>query len=667
MKLNKYFPIALTIATFASAAQYPTDAGVIDVTKAPYYAPRDSGACMAADATAAIQSAIRAAGVGQIVYIPNGCYTITNTLWWQTTSGFSSTGKAFTQVIGQSRAGVTLFVPANSTNFQSTANCAAGTYEGFVNGSTGCHAVIYTCSIYNFNFPPPSYCSGEDAYQNTVQDLTIRIGANNPGAIGVDLLVSNTGAIRNVTIKSDDSTPLCGLELSRYQNGPGYAQNITITGFRYGVISGSYSYGVPEQSYTLEHISMSGQRTAGWLNYNQPMFARDITYVGAGPAIENFGVGRITLVTASFTGRSGSVSAFQNNAGGGVVFLRAIACSGFRSCLSTNGTVTGGNSISEYASQPVQSVYSSVRTSLNLPISEAPTYTNPNFSTDWANVKSYGAAANCKTDDTAAIQAAMNSGKPVVYFPWACYRVDGNPHPVVIPATVRLIEGLGSCIAAHGNSSCAGPGGNYVNERTPFTSHANGNIIFQDFHIEKTTVGPITYTGSGSLTIRDVFDLTRFQSKCGSCNIYWEDTAITGAEIIGGPDAHFWCRQCNTETLGTHVEVSGGTAWMLGWKTEGAAIGGSSGCTISTCGILWAHNNAVVEILGTWFKINSGRYGTAFLIEDSNVSIANPSAGSGYSPVYSEKRSGQTKTLNDDNFYGRGIGTALYSASTVTY
>jgi hypothetical protein len=83
--------------------------------------------------------------------------------------------------------------------------------------------------------------------------------------------------------------------------------------------------------------------------------------------------------------------------------------------------------------------------------------------------------------------------------------------------------------------------------------------------------------------------------------------------------------------------------------------------------MLWAHNNAIVEILGTWLKVNSGHYGTAFLIQNSNVSIANPSASEGYSPVYSEERSGQTKTLDDANFYARGIGSALYSASTFSY
>ncbi len=665
---------ALLLAGLASAAQFPRDAGVIDVTQPPYNAHHDSGACAAEDATSAFQAAIHAAGMrtnngaaSHIVYVPDGCYTITNTLWWQTRAGqnpTSATGTAWVQLIGQSQAGATLFVPANSPNFQSTANCAPGTYYGFINGTTGCRAVIYTCSGFNPAFPPPVYCSGNDAYMNNVHDLTIRIGANNPGAIGASMLNSNSGSLRNVTIKSDDGTPLIALDLARYQNGPGAYENLTIEGFHYGILSGSYSYGVPEGGLVIQHIAMSGQATAGILNYTQPLWARDINYSGSGPAVQNFGIGRITLFTANLASSGGgaSISAIQNNSSGGVAFLRAITCSGYQSCLSTNGSVTVGSTISEYTSKRVQSQYSSIGVSLDLPISETPTYTNANFSKDWQSVKASGAVGNCIKDDTAAIQAAMNSGKPVVYFPSGCYRVDAKSNPITIPASVRLVEGLGSCIAAQGNSTCNGPGGNFTNERTPFTSRTNGDTIFENFRFDKTTVGGMTYTGNGSFTLTDVFDLTHWTSNCSTCSIYLDDSAVTGESFTGGS---FWCVQCNTETNGTHIDVSAATGWIFGWKTEGSALGSS--CTSTACGILFAHNNATVEVLGTLFKANSGYYGTAFLIRDSNVSIANPNADSGYSPVYSEERRGQTRTLDDDLFWARGVGTALYSASTFTY
>ena len=45
-----------------------------------------------------------------------------------------------------------------------------------------------------------------------------------------------------------------------------------------------------------------------------------------------------------------------------------------------------------------------------------------NRSTDFVSVKDYGAVGNGVTDDTAAIQAAINSGK-AAYLPAGTYRV----------------------------------------------------------------------------------------------------------------------------------------------------------------------------------------------------------------------------------------------------
>ena len=41
---------------------------------------------------------------------------------------------------------------------------------------------------------------GNDAYENFVEDLTIDVGAGNPGAVGIDDLANNVGAIRQVRV-----------------------------------------------------------------------------------------------------------------------------------------------------------------------------------------------------------------------------------------------------------------------------------------------------------------------------------------------------------------------------------------------------------------------------------------------------------------------------------
>src|ERR1700761_4332532 len=93
---NRRLILALLFAGRAFAIQFPSDAGVIDVTAPPYNAPHYAmvngscaqGASSAGDATSAIQSAMWAAATltgypAQIVYLPNGCYKVSNTIWWQ--------------------------------------------------------------------------------------------------------------------------------------------------------------------------------------------------------------------------------------------------------------------------------------------------------------------------------------------------------------------------------------------------------------------------------------------------------------------------------------------------------------------------------------------------------------------------------------------------------
>jgi hypothetical protein len=61
----------------------------------------------------------------------------------------------------------------------------------------------------------------------------------------------------------------------------------------------------------------------------------------------------------------------------------------------------------------------------------------------WASVDDFGAKGDGLTDDTEAVQRAMNSGKPVVWFPKACYVINGT---VAIPATVREVAFLWSSV-----------------------------------------------------------------------------------------------------------------------------------------------------------------------------------------------------------------------------
>jgi len=67
--------------------RFPKDAGVLDITAAPYNAIANDGK----DDTAAIQKAIAdASGKNRIVYLPDGTYDLRQKLRWKDTGGVIS-------------------------------------------------------------------------------------------------------------------------------------------------------------------------------------------------------------------------------------------------------------------------------------------------------------------------------------------------------------------------------------------------------------------------------------------------------------------------------------------------------------------------------------------------------------------------------------------------
>ena len=87
--------------------------------------------------------------------------------------------------------------------------------------------------------------------------------------------------------------------------------------------------------------------------------------------------------------------------------------------------------------------------SLNLPIKDAPARfvaTTPRYRS-WANVTHYGAIAGDRYDDTEAFQAAIDSGRPIVYAPYGEYVIDGR---LIVRGKVERFDLLFSMIRGTG-------------------------------------------------------------------------------------------------------------------------------------------------------------------------------------------------------------------------
>ena len=128
---------------------------------------------------------------------------------------------------------------------------------------------------------------GNDAYENFVENLTIDVGAGNPGAIGIDYLANNIGAIRNVRVTAPPGSGAIGISMQRKWPGPALLQRVDVHGFATGIAVANTEYGV-----TLDHVSLDGQRDIGLVNDGNAVTAADLTIDASATAIANQRAGR---------------------------------------------------------------------------------------------------------------------------------------------------------------------------------------------------------------------------------------------------------------------------------------------------------------------------------------------------------------------------------------
>jgi Pectate lyase superfamily protein len=469
------------------------------------------------DDTAAIQAALNDGrsdttadynGAPKALYFPPGTYLIHNTLAWN--------GCCVTLQGAGSSASVIRLVPS-----------AAGFGAA--------------------NAPKPMIqtFAGISSFREDIWDLGFDVGAHNAGAVAIDYVSNNTGSIRNVKIASDDGGGVAGITLTRPYPGPLLIKNLAVSGFQYGVTTSGYEYG-----QTLEGITLENQSVAGIYNNEQSISIRNLVSTNKVPAVVNEN-GMLLLLDAKLQGGSSVTQAIQNL---GNLYARNVSSTGYSATLldaitSSPKAVTG--TITEYvAGTPTTLRGGTKASSLNLPISETPSYVDTNMS-DWSQFTPsyYG--------DTKSLQTLLNSGKSTIYFPFGEY-FSYDETVITVPDTVKRIIGFSSVV--NGNTSGINGGG----IRFVVTSNSTQPLIIEQFgygiKVDQHGKRPVVLS-------EGAYNYTSFP---GAGDLFLEDV-ISNLPLVVQEGQQVWARQLDDEIDGTKV-TNNGSLWVLGLKTEREGI-----------------------------------------------------------------------------------------------
>lgn len=594
--------------------RFPADARIFQVTD--YGAkPNDD-----VDDTEKIQAAIAAAldsksrySAPPLIYFPKGTYNVSAQLESRIgIGGWSDGWRAGMILVGESREGTVLQLRDKLVAFSEPKRPKA---------------VIKTGSEKDTKSNPNG--SGNRAFRHSIYNMTINVGRGNPGAIGIDYLANNRGAVEDVTIRSSDGKGYAGMLMKRYAPGPALLKNVSIEGFNYGVWISNYEY-----SITFEHLTLKNQNIAGIHNKENVLNIRDIVSTNSVPVIEAVsGNGHITLVEGNFTSSSSSKAAIINK---GKMYARNITSVGYRTLIDdqtkANRDVKGGLSatIQEYTSHQVESLFDSPQRSLNLAIEETPEFHTNDFS-QWENVESHGATPNDDSDDDAdAIQAAIDSGKLIVYLPRGNYHVR---KALVVRGKVRKIVGMQSAIAKKQ--------GFKGDELIRFEGSSADTTILEHLRLG----GIVEHASSKSLVIRHA-DIGGYRNTAsGKGKLFIEDVLGTPYRI--NSPQKVWARQLNAEFGKVPlIENHSGTLWILGMKTEGKVT------AIETV-------RGTTELLGALlYPLHNVPAGTpAFINNEGRIALSYTISGNKYPVQVKERQDGQWRQLAHKDVPSRGGGS----------
>ena len=526
---------SMTLAAYAAGAQtYPKDSGYIDVRA---FGAKGDGKT---DDTQAILKALKASGddmgpafwQDRLVYLPDGTYRVSDTLLKRYSDGSFASGLS---LIGESRDKTIIKLTDKAPGFGDAQHPKA---------------VIFTASkIIDKKNPTgggKDYATlgeGNDAYMNFVENLTVDVGAGNPGAIAVDFLGNNLDAVRNVDLKAPAGSGAIGLSMTRKWPGPSLIANIAIDGFAVGIATAQTEYGL-----TFDHIKLHGQGQAAIRNDQNSLVFRDLVIDGANPVIQNTGDKGFLAIEDGHIEAADPAALFRNE---GYVTLRKVALSGGEASGVLHGKDWQPGAVPDWITALAEA--------------PAPAKDTPEH---WVSPARFGAIGDPNQDATQALRQAFASGAAVIYLPHGTYAISDG---IDIPASVQRIVGMNSTLRVlpkrqptflrnTGMLRVPGEGQPLIIERLAFDNTNQGDQL------------ALEQSGARELVLRDIVTAgtTLMDRKASAGRLFVEDVCC-GKMTVAGPQAVI-ARQFDTEGGGVRVVNKGSPLSILGLKTEGVNV-----------------------------------------------------------------------------------------------
>lgn len=576
--------------------------GVVDATAVDVAAVTSTGRNVVPDDglddTEAINAVLDTIGgnSNKVLYFPDGVYDVSGSLEPVLDDGFVKR----TRIQGQSESG-TVFKLASGT---------------FTNAAA----------------PEPVWDFGQgagvaQAFHNLIQDITIDVQSNNDGAVGIEFISSNTGVLRNVTVKAASGTGHTGLDFTATENGPFFVNDVTVDGFDTGVATLDHI-----NSQAFEDLTLQNQGTVGFLNGNnadtniakQAVTIHGLTSTGNVPVFDadfdDNPLPETVIIDANLTGTTGA-SAETAIATDGRSYLRNITTTGFdkaydqswnsKLLTSSNGTGLESASYGDGQSDGFATQFATTETGLDLPYNDTPVAAIGNVSTDWIK------ATNVSGDDTASIQSAIDtSGAKTVVLDVRAdgdtttdekWTIDGNLYlrgdveRVIVVGTT--VEGAGTVYFEDGAADTVVVEQWYqtFNNRVNFVHNSDRTLVIKDAEIRNYNTG-----------------------DKGTGDVYFEN--VVGDQIYLEKQSG-WFKGLNLELLekgdelgiGAYFVNNGGSALILGFKTENRAD--------EPITFVHTKNGAQTELLGGVNHYNKGDFPDdepAYRVTNATFGMATP-------------------------------------------